>query len=100
MLVIQFQVLADENAVATETHPLAVRPGAVLGIEGSHDERVTPRLHLAGGASFALAESWAHAVEKWEDALADQLVNLDDFDDDDDDDDALDDLDDDEGGVL
>jgi hypothetical protein len=71
--VIQFQVLDDERATATASHVLAVSADAVLGIEAPVAGSETPHLLLHAGARIPLAESWEHAVEKWETALEEPL---------------------------
>lgn len=90
--VIQFQVFDDEHAIATASHVLAVSADAVLGIEASV-AGFPPHLLLHAGARLPLAESWEHAVEKWEAALEEPLDfgSMEDDEDDDEDDEADDD---------
>jgi hypothetical protein len=85
--VIQFQVLDDERATATASHVLAVSADAVLGIEAPVAGSETPHLLLHAGARIPLAESWEHAVEKWETALEEPL-DFGSMEDDEDDDEA------------
>lgn len=102
-MIVQFQAYTRhyvEGYDPTQTRCVAVRADAITSIDAPYttqeagakpDTDTVPHLFV-GERDYALAESWEHAVEKWELALA----GLDDFDDDEEDDADDDDYDDDE----
>lgn len=101
-LLVQFQVYNDDiggTYAPGDSRVIAVRADAITAIESPADraEEGTPTRRnsaslVVGDRVYALAESWEHAVEKWEDALAEEQLN---WDDDDPEDDELDELEDD-----